>query len=133
MRLEVTFRNIEATDAIKDRAEKKLGRIVKHLREPVEAHLVLSVQRHLHVADLTVTASGEHFRVTEETDDMYATIDQLAQRVERVVQKHRERIIDRTHGGPGVELDGFQAGTASEVPAEPAVPGMSAASPRGVA
>lgn len=116
MQIEVTFRNLEPTDAIKERAEKKLGRIVKHLKEPIEAHLVLSVQRHLHVADLKVTSAGEIFSLTEQTDDMYVTIDQLAQRVERVVQKARERLIDKSHLGTGVELDGFQAGVAAEVP-----------------
>jgi len=116
MKLEVTFRNLEATDAIKERAERKLGRIVKHLREPIDAHLVLSTQRHRHHADLRITAAGESLSIQEETDDMYATIDQLAQRVERVVQKHRERELDRSHHGVGGGPDGFQAGTAGEVP-----------------
>ena len=116
MNLEVTFRNLEATDAIKERAERKLGRIVKHLREPIDAHLVLSVQRHRHHADLRITAAGESLSLQEETDDMYATIDQLVARVERVVQKHREREIERSHLGAGTGPDGFQAGTASEVP-----------------
>ncbi len=133
MHLDVSFRDLEPSDALKERAEKKLGRIVKHLREPIEAHLTLSVHRHRQIAHLRVTAAGESFSIEEETDDMYATLDQLAQRVERLVQKHRERNIDRSHLGPANGMDGFQAGTASEVPAEPAVPGAATAAKSGVA
>lgn len=132
MHLEVTFRELEPSDALKARAEKKLGRIVKHLREPIEAHLVLSVHRHRQVAHLRVTAAGESFSVEEETDDMYASIDQLTQRVERLVLKHREKYLDRAHHGL-TTLDGFQAGTADELPAEPAEPGAPEGGERGIA
>lgn len=100
MKLEVTFRNLEATEAIRERAEKKLARMTKHLREPVAAHLVLSVQRYRHIAELTVSSADGNFHVEEETDDLYATVDQLAQRVERLVQRHHEKASER---GPGIK------------------------------
>ena len=123
MQIEVTFRNIEPSEAVQERAEKKLGRIVKHLREPIEVHLALSVHKHRHIAEIRVSAAGESFSIEEETDDMYATIDQLAQRVERLVQKHREKNLDRAHHGLDGLPDGFQAGTAGEIPTPPALPG----------
>lgn len=110
MRLETTFRNIEPSDAVKDRAEKKFAKVAKHLREPIEGHLVIKVEKHRHSAELTVTAAGDqHFSAHEVTDDMYATIDGIMAKLERAVQRAKERMIDKAHAGEESESDGFTA------------------------
>jgi len=117
MRLEITFRNIEASDALRERAEKKFKKVAKHLREPIEGHLVIKVEKHRHSAELTVHAAGEQtFKAQEVTDDMYATIDGIMNKAERTVRRHKERLIDKHQAGAGEEGDGF---TTEEV-AEPA-------------
>jgi len=109
MHLDLTYRNIQATDALKDRAERKFRKVSKHLREPIEAHLVLRVEKHRHMAEATVAASGDVFKAHEESADMYTTIDGLMNKLERVVRRHRERKIDRAHSGSGDASDGFSA------------------------
>ena len=115
MRFEVTFRNLEPSDALRDRAAKKFAKVHKHLREPVEAHMVLYTQKHRHVADFTVTAAGDVFKLQESTEDMYSTIDTLMARLERTVRRHKEKFIDRTHDGPGKDIDGFAADEDTEL------------------
>ena len=99
MQFEVTFRNTEATDALRERAEKKFAKVAKHLREPIDAHLVLRVEKHRHIAELAVRAAGEqYFKAKDTTDDMYASIDGLMNKLERTVRRQRERLLDRKHG-----------------------------------
>jgi len=101
MRLDITFRNLDPSDALKDRAEKKFAKVAKHLREPIEAHLVLHVERHHKSAELTVHSAGEQtFTARERTEDAYATIDGLMTRMERTVRRARERSLDRAHQAP---------------------------------
>ncbi len=107
MHLDLTYRNIQATDALKDRAERKFRKVSKHLREPIEAHVVLRVEKHRHMAEATIASSGDIFKAHEESGDMYTTIDALMNKLERVVRRHRERKIDRTHSGSGDAADGF--------------------------
>ena len=109
MNLDLTYRNIRATDALKGRAEKKFKKVAKHLREPIDAHIVLRAEKHRHIAEATVAGSGEVFKVQEETDDMYATIDSLMNKLERQVRRHKERVIDRSQAGSGDASDGFSA------------------------
>lgn len=118
MRLDVVFRNIEHTDALKERADKKFAKVARYLKEPVEGHLVLWVQRHRHVAELTVTAAGEVFRAQEESDDMYSSIDAVNNTLERTVRRRKERVVDLHHAGPPVEIDGFGGVDASDAPTE---------------
>lgn len=101
MRLDITFRNLDPSDSLKDRAEKKFAKVAKHLREPIEAHLVLHVERHHKSGELTVHSAGEQtFTARERTEDAYATIDGLMTRMERTVRRARERTLDRAHQAP---------------------------------
>lgn len=107
MRLEVTYRNIRPADALKNRAEKKFKKVTKHLREPIEAHVVLRIEKHRHMAEATVAAAGEVFKAHEESEDMFTSIDGLMAKLERVARRHRERNLDRMHAGSGDAGDGF--------------------------
>ena len=77
MNLDVTYRNVRPSDRLKGRAEKKFQKVAKHLREPIDAHLVLREEKHLKIAEFTVSGSGEVFKVEEHTSDMFASIDGL--------------------------------------------------------
>ena len=91
MELEFTFRNIEPTDAIKAWANKRFQKVTKHLKEPSAAHLEIAVDKHRHRAELTVHSHGDILRATDETDDMYATLDGVMQKLEQVAQRQKER------------------------------------------
>ena len=101
MRLDITFRNMKPSDRVRERAEKKFQKVAKHLREPIEADLVLKVEKHRHSAELKVSGNGETFTAHEATEDLYATIDGIMTKIERTVRRAKERAIDRQHAaGP---------------------------------
>jgi putative sigma-54 modulation protein len=91
MELEFTFRNIESTDAIKDWANKRFQKVIKHLREPSKAHLTVAVDKFRHRAELTVHSHGEILRATDETTDLYMTLDQVMAKLEETAQRAKER------------------------------------------
>ncbi len=106
MRFEVTFRNSRATDALVQRAERKFRKVARFLREPVEAHMVVQVEKHRHMAEITVLTGRETLKVQEETDDMYRTIDRVMHKLERVARRAKERQQDRWQSG-SEQADGF--------------------------
>ena len=112
MRFEVQFRNTEPTEVLIRRAERKFEKVCKHLREPVEGHLVLMVERHRHRAEINVTSGRDTLKVQEETDDMYATVDRVMHKLERVARRLKERQHDRWAAQPGQEVDGFALASA---------------------
>ena len=91
MELDFTFRNLESTEAIKTWAVKRFQKVVKHLREPASAHLVLTVDRHRHRAELTVHSASDVLRAADESDDMYASMDAVMARVAESAHRAKER------------------------------------------
>ncbi|MCE5242031.1 MAG: ribosome-associated translation inhibitor RaiA [Syntrophobacteraceae bacterium] len=91
MQINVTFRHIEPSLPLKSYAEEKISRVRKYLEEPIEAHVVLKVEKFRHIAEASIDANGLRINGAEETEDMYSAIDLLADTVEGQAKKSREK------------------------------------------
>ena len=92
MQINVTFRHVDPTPALKAHAEEKLERMVKkHLRRPVDAHVILSVSKERHAAEITLQADHVTMFAKEETTDLYAAIGIAAARLKNAVARRLER------------------------------------------
>ena len=87
MQITVTFRHVEPTAALKTYAEEKLERVKKYLRRPIDAHVILSVSKERHVAEITLNADHQTMFAQEETHDLYSAIDLALDKLEHQVQK----------------------------------------------
>jgi putative sigma-54 modulation protein len=92
MQITTTFRHTEPSDALKAYAEEKLDRIRKYIDEPITAQVFLTVEKIRHSADVTITAKGITIKASEETNDMYAAIDMVLDKIERQLQRYKERL-----------------------------------------
>ena len=95
MQVNITFRNMFATDALRNHVQEKLGKVVeKYLDKVSEAHVTLSVERYLNHADINLHAGQFHVRGKEKCEDMYASIDMAVDKIERQLKKYKERLRD---------------------------------------
>lgn len=95
MQVIVTFRHFEANDAVKNYAKEKILKLKKYLERPVEARVVLSVEKFRNIAEATITGDGYTINGMEKTDDMYSAIDKLVSKLERQIIKHRDKTKPR--------------------------------------
>jgi putative sigma-54 modulation protein len=92
VKVSVTFRHTEPTDALKHYAEEKLHKIGKYFQRPLEAHVVLSVDaRTRQVAEVTMQARGMTIHGREQTDDLYSAIDLLIDKIEQQIRKYKTK------------------------------------------
>ena len=101
MNIAITFRQMESTDAVKGYAHDKIGRLQKFLREPMNGQVKLSCQSRQHHAEVDLHAGGSHYHAHETSEDMYASIDKVIDKLERQIrgnkssQKGKERASQR--------------------------------------
>ena len=95
MQVSVTFRRIEPSDTLRTYAEEKLYRIKKYVEDPIEAHMVLSVEKFRHIAEVNINANGFRLNGEEETGDLYSAIDMVVDKVESQIKKYRHKIKKR--------------------------------------
>ena len=92
MQIQMTFRHMDPSDAMKELVEDKVSRVKKFLQGPIEANVVLSTERYLHACDVTISSGGHVYKGREETDDMYSSIDRVMDKIERQIDKTKGRI-----------------------------------------
>lgn len=84
---------METSEALKAYAEEKLDRLKKYIDEPIVAQVYLAVEKKIrHVAEISLTAKGITIKAAESTNDMYASIDAVVDKLERQVKRYKERI-----------------------------------------
>ncbi|MBI5529217.1 MAG: ribosome-associated translation inhibitor RaiA [Deltaproteobacteria bacterium] len=91
LQVNVTFRHMETSDALRDYVRDKITKVERYLHPPIGAHVVLSVEKFVHHAEITVTAGGAQLRGTEKSEDMYSSIDLAMDKIERQAKRHKER------------------------------------------
>ncbi|MFO1378284.1 MAG: ribosome-associated translation inhibitor RaiA [Steroidobacteraceae bacterium] len=94
MQLTLTGHHVEVTPALKSYVEKKLDRIVRHFDHVIDVHCVLTVEKLRHKAEATLAVSGAKIHADAVEGDMYAAIDALADKLDRRVKKHKEKVTD---------------------------------------
>jgi putative sigma-54 modulation protein len=95
MEITVTFRHIDASESLKAYAEEKVSKMDKYFDFPVEAHIVLAVEKFRRSADVTLNVNGTMIKGVVETEDMYSAIDQVMDKIEKQVKRYREKMRDR--------------------------------------
>ncbi len=95
MEVIVTFRHMEPIESLRLYAEEKISKLKKYLDAPVEAHVVLTVEKFRHQADVTLSVNGNRIKGYEETEDMYSAIDQVMDKIEKQVKRHISKIRER--------------------------------------
>jgi putative sigma-54 modulation protein len=91
MQISMTFRHMDPSDAMKELVEDKVARVKKYLQGPIDVSVVLSMERYLHVCDMTISSGGQTFKSREESDDMYASIDRVIEKIERQIDRVKGR------------------------------------------
>ena len=94
MQLKLTGHHIEITPPLRDSVRKKLERVLRHFERVVDVHCVLTVEKLEHKAEATLGVSGAVFHADAKEADMYASIDALADKLDRMVRKHKEKLSD---------------------------------------
>ena len=98
--VQVTFRHMEATQALHDYAEKKFAHLGRILKRPGEAHLILDVDKYRQTGEVTFKSGKIFATAVEENVDLYAVIDLLTDKIARQLKKHVEKVKGKKMRAP---------------------------------
>ena len=103
MRIETHGQQLEVTPALREYVENKLQRIDRHFDQPIEIRVQLGVRKPDHHAEATLNVPGRTMHADAAGENMYAAIDVLADKLDRLILKHKEKQQD--HHAPRVVSD----------------------------
>ncbi len=95
MLVKTTARHFDLTPGLREHVEERLDRLKKYAYPILEAHVILSVEKYRHIAEVTLHGDGLTVAGKGESGDMYAAIDDVVEKLEKQVQRHKEKRIGR--------------------------------------
>lgn len=116
MKIILSGRNISITESLRKQVEKKVKKLERYFEPETEAQVTLSVEKNRHIIEVTIPFNGNVLRGEESTDDMYASIDLVLDKLERQIHKHRTKLAKSIKQGAfkekplfikDLDLDGY--------------------------
>ncbi len=92
MQINFTGHNVEVTPALRSYAEEKLNKLVRHFDKITSIHVVFDVEKLRQIAEASIMITKGEVYARSESEDMYASIDSLIDKLDRQLIKHKEKI-----------------------------------------
>jgi len=98
MNLEFTGRHIEVTPALRTHAEEHFKKIEDVFDgKPVKAHIIIEVERGRHRSEIVMNWWNEVLTATSDNSDMYLSLSQTIDKIEKQARRLKEKVIDKAH------------------------------------
>ena len=101
MNIIVNGRHLEVTPALKTYAEKKIQRFDRYLSNISEAVVTISVEKYRHKAEVLLKVDGILIQAEGITGDVYSSIDEVAEKLERQIKKYKEKLVSHRKSPEG--------------------------------
>ena len=102
MKVDITFKHMESSDSIKDFVERKAEKIKKFIVNPIDLHIVLSIVKGQHIAEVNLLAKHVKLTAESKTNDLYASIENAIDKLAKQAQKKRDKTTK--HKNPDKKL-----------------------------
>lgn len=106
MRIDIHGHEIKVTSALRDYVDSKFERLGRHFEQPFEIRTQLSLDKPNHCAEATINLSGQNLHADASAIDMYAAIDLLADKLDRLLLKHKQKMVDNYRRGESIARSG---------------------------
>jgi putative sigma-54 modulation protein len=97
MKVNYTGRHMELTEPLKQFTKERLVKMATYLDDIIDVHVILSVEKHRHTAEITLKTRANAFVASATTDDMYGSITQAVEKLEVQAHKHQGKRNTRPH------------------------------------
>ncbi len=94
MKLHYTGKNLEITPALKAHADEKFNHLEAKFKKISNVYVVFTIERNDQIAEATVHINGLEIHATATSNDMYHSIDSMAEKITAQLVKHKEKATD---------------------------------------
>ncbi|MFH1312250.1 MAG: ribosome-associated translation inhibitor RaiA [Candidatus Eisenbacteria bacterium] len=104
MRIEITARELELTDSMREHIEERLTKLRKYFEGVLECHVYAHLERFIYKFEIKLHGTGFDLFAEAHAEDLHAAFEKAAERMERQVKKQKDKIKDRRGKKPGIPI-----------------------------
>ena len=105
MNLTISGHHLDVTPALRTYVTSKLDRISRHFDQVVDIRVILTVEKQKEKekrqrAECNIRVKGNDMYAESSHFDLYAAVDELVDKLDRQVVRHKDRVQDHQHTAP---------------------------------
>ncbi len=116
MQISISGKQMDVTPALHAHVADKVEKITRHFDHVTNTNVVLHVEKTRHVAEATINTTGASLHASGSADNMYAAIDSMADKLDRQVIKHKEKLTDHHRGDEALQTETLPPEALSQEP-----------------
>ena len=106
MQVNLTGHHVELSPALRQYVTEKLGKLERHFDHVTNVNVVLTVEKQVQKAEASVNVAKGQLFADASSEDMYAAIDALVDKLDRQILKHKEKLTNHHRSGGGIKAQG---------------------------
>ena len=114
MKITISGKNIDVTQALRSVTEDKLAKLEKYFTADAECIVTLSVEKERQKMEVTIPMKGHIIRAEQQSDDMYVTIDLVVDVIEAQLKKYRKKLITKQQNSDSLRKEFVEEEIADE-------------------
>ncbi len=95
MQINMTGHQMEITPALKQFTQDKFDKLERHFDKITAINIVFDIEKVRQIAEATILVTQGELHARSETDDMYASVDDLVSKLDRQLLKHKEKLREK--------------------------------------
>jgi putative sigma-54 modulation protein len=92
MQVIVTGHHLEITDSLRAHINSRFDKLGRHFDNVTDVHVILSIEKLMQKAEATVHINGATVFAEDHQEDMYMSIDEMVDKLDRQITKHKEKL-----------------------------------------
>jgi putative sigma-54 modulation protein len=105
MKIDFNFKHVDISEALKEHAIDRIGRLAVFEHRPMFVHVVVSAERHECYVEIRAKEGRRDFKATAVSDDFYSSVDLCVDKLERQVAKKKRQVRAHRRGSNVLELN----------------------------
>jgi putative sigma-54 modulation protein len=114
MKIKIVGKNLNVRESLQRRVESKLGKLDRMFNQEVEATATFTKEKDQHIIEVMIPFAGALMRAEASSFDMYDSLDQVVEMLERQVRKHKTKLEKRKHHGASIRFGDIPEYTEAE-------------------
>ena len=125
MNIAFSFKNFEPSEHLKKYARRRMEKMGRFFGKAsgLDINVVMTADKIRHRCEVTVTGEGLHLNASEQTNDMYAAIDLVRDKLESQIKRQVSRVREQRRRARDADLDVFTYTMDGEAEASPGISG----------
>jgi putative sigma-54 modulation protein len=109
MQIIINGHHLDITDSIREAVNGKLKKLQQHFPDIALLNVILTVEKHQQIAEVTTHFLGQDFTAKASAEDLYQAIGDMANKLGQLLKRQKDKVKSHSHDKPQAQTETIES------------------------